>query len=667
MTPATTISPRLIHPGSNYSLLISTSSRQYRAMSQPLVAVVVAAEVKLTGHERNIAYGELELDDGSGAVISAKLRDEVYSSVVIAAGPKSIDIGTLVKVKGTLQTNFEQHSFKVDKVQVLRDPAAEFVAWQERNDVRRRVLDIPWQPDIKKKLPQAMRHHERVLIKEEEKKAEVVDVAALDLAAQNVRMLKRQLMQYLQKWNVQVFTLGDLSRDVRLMDAAKAVAHQRYKATSDESQRILNTCAAELVDDGLIVMSQVARRTFCTVGLWNLGPVIASVLEQFAANGIETVRVKDVWEQVKGLGFAKISKQQVREVMQELGTEREHLPQLTRRMGRSSRSKPTEEPLLELPEDGSEEESVHSGDMSPGAVSEDGDDDEEEDEEAEGDEDEGTDSRNPYTILAVDSKATEKDVRSAYRKLALKTHPDKVPAAEREEADVKFKEIAWAYAILSDDKKRKLYDTTGRTDGEGGDFDWDAFMTQQYKVVIDEGVIEQVKKEYQNSEEERRDVVAAYKKAKGDWTRLFEQVMLSQMLGDDDETRFRRYIDEAIAKGEKRYPAYDETKEQKASRIRKAEKEAAQAEKLLAKLKSKDKSNPATMTEGELGTLIRSRQNNTLAKMDEAGAAALAKHYEEKYGTPKKKKKRSAGEASSEPTEAEFLAAQERIKQRRQK
>lgn len=63
-----------------------------------------------------------------------------------------------------------------------------------------------------------------------------------------------------------------------------------------------------------------------------------------------------------------------------------------------------------------------------------------------------------YDILGVDRNATKTEIKKAYRKLALKYHPDKNPSKEAEE---KFKQISEAYAVLSDDEKRKMYDRYG--------------------------------------------------------------------------------------------------------------------------------------------------------------------------------------------------------------
>jgi DnaJ-class molecular chaperone len=71
-----------------------------------------------------------------------------------------------------------------------------------------------------------------------------------------------------------------------------------------------------------------------------------------------------------------------------------------------------------------------------------------------------------YKILGIIKGASEDDVRKAYRKMALKFHPDKNKSAGAEE---KFKEIAEAYEVLSDKRKREIYDKYGE-DGLKGLF-----------------------------------------------------------------------------------------------------------------------------------------------------------------------------------------------------
>ncbi len=93
-----------------------------------------------------------------------------------------------------------------------------------------------------------------------------------------------------------------------------------------------------------------------------------------------------------------------------------------------------------------------------------------------------------YSILGVDKNAAEKDIKSAYRKLARKWHPDANPDNQKE-AEERFKEISEAYEVLGDPEKRKKYDVLGpnwqqaahqaeeqrryRTSADGQEFEFD--------------------------------------------------------------------------------------------------------------------------------------------------------------------------------------------------
>src|SRR5690625_3108418 len=76
-----------------------------------------------------------------------------------------------------------------------------------------------------------------------------------------------------------------------------------------------------------------------------------------------------------------------------------------------------------------------------------------------------SEQRDYYEVLGVERTASGAEIKRAYRKLAMKYHPDKNPGDT--EAENRFKEAAEAYGVLSDDEKRQRYDQFGHA-GVGG-------------------------------------------------------------------------------------------------------------------------------------------------------------------------------------------------------
>ncbi|KAI1436192.1 DnaJ domain-containing protein [Xylaria sp. CBS 124048] len=278
----------------------------------------------------------------------------------------------------------------------------------------------------------------------------------------------------------------------------------------------------------------------------------------------------------------------------------------------------------------------------------------------------------PYEVLGLERTATADQVKTAYRKLALKNHPDKVSEDKKEQAHATFQSIAFAYAVLSDPTRRKRYDQTGSTsesivDSDG--FSWSDFYREQFRDAISNDAIEKFAAQYKGSGEERDDIIAAYEEHEGNMDAIYETVMLSDVVQDDE--RFRKIIDDAIAnKDVPVFKAYTkETKKSKQARLKAAKAEATEAEeyakelgihdKLFSNKKGKGKKKQGS-SEDDLSALIRRNQQSRDGFLDN-----LAAKYGATPSTGKKGKKRRADE--DEPSEEAFQAAAARLKKSKKK
>ena len=77
------------------------------------------------------------------------------------------------------------------------------------------------------------------------------------------------------------------------------------------------------------------------------------------------------------------------------------------------------------------------------------------------------DSEDYYQVLGLDRNADENAIKKAYRKLAIKWHPDKNPDNQEAAGEI-FKKIGEAYSVLSDGEKRQIYDQYGKQGLEAG-------------------------------------------------------------------------------------------------------------------------------------------------------------------------------------------------------
>ncbi|WWD19249.1 hypothetical protein CI109_103707 [Kwoniella shandongensis] len=195
-----------------------------------------------------------------------------------------------------------------------------------------------------------------------------------------------------------------------------------------------------------------------------------------------------------------------------------------------------------------------------------------------------------YTALSLKPTATSDEIRKSYRKLALLHHPDKhtyKTASEREEQNKLFQKIGFAYAVLSDEGRKKRYDRTGRTDDkfvEVEEMGWEAYFESLYKRV-DRKILDEDKKRYQGSEEEKEDIIEAYTSTSGSLPDILSYIPHST---SSDESRFIKLINDLISSDEltstPKWRKSSTDEKAQAKRLKAGEKAAKEAEKAAKEL-----------------------------------------------------------------------------------
>ncbi|KAK4058713.1 hypothetical protein OIO90_000157 [Microbotryomycetes sp. JL221] len=309
-----------------------------------------------------------------------------------------------------------------------------------------------------------------------------------------------------------------------------------------------------------------------------------------------------------------------------------------------------------------------------------------------------------YNVLKISKDSNDKEIKSAYRRLALLHHPDKVLSSidsndieKVDQVNLKFQQIGFAYTVLSDDKRRQRYDETGRTDqimSGKTEAEWKDYFEELWQGEVTTESIEKFASTYRESDEERQDLLNAYKTFDGDFETILMNIMCSTT---EDEERFIKTINQAIQQKQlkKTKQWFKSTKDLKAKQTRrlKADKEAKEAEEYAKELgvfeklkkgndkgKAKSNSNGDDDDEAGLKALI---QGNQQKRMN-----ALMESLEAKYGADAKKargKKRASNgdddnettkkrdgnnkkkQKEQEPSEEEFQKIQAQIEARRAK
>ena len=184
-------------------------------------------------------------------------------------------------------------------------------------------------------------------------------------------------------------------------------------------------------------------------------------------------------------------------------------------------------------------------------------------------------------------------------------------------------------------------------DIEDDDFNWLDFFRAQWKETVTTEKIGDFQNKYQGSEEEKRDVLSAYTRFRGDLNKIFNSVMLSNPLNDED--RFGEYIRDAISAEE--VEAFDafihEPESRRKARHKRAQKEAQQAEKHAEDLGlSAGKKGGAKGAESSEEALLQMMQQRNKGR-----AATFLDDLEAKYAAPKKGKAEPQSGKRKQPKE----------------
>jgi len=230
-----------------------------------------------------------------------------------------------------------------------------------------------------------------------------------------------------------------------------------------------------------------------------------------------------------------------------------------------------------------------------------------------------------YAILDINKKANESQVKSAYRKLSLKVHPDRVDDDHKEEAKRKFQVIHKIHYILSHDETRGPYDEMGiipDDDSMESKANWNEYWRLLFPKITTKDIDAFIAK-YVDSKEEREDLKKYYLRFEGDMDKI-----CMFLIGFEEERVTQLLLDMIDAEEVPKYDAFiNETQKKRDKRKKKAEKEAKDAEKEKKNMKTHDDDD---------SDLVRAIQSRSKGNFDNMIAALEAKYSNGKGGQSSK-------------------------------
>jgi len=282
-----------------------------------------------------------------------------------------------------------------------------------------------------------------------------------------------------------------------------------------------------------------------------------------------------------------------------------------------------------------------------------------------------------YKILGLSSReATPEEIRRAYRKRALRYHPDKISSTrteeEKQQARHMFHQVGLAYKILSDPQLRLRYDSTGNSDdtpfldGLHDQDSWAAYFKDLWAGEVNAQTIDEFANKYRGSEEELQDLRSHYLEFDGSLEEILSHTMCAT---EECEPRLIERIDGMIKEGV--IPAkagWERGKKDtkgRAKRRRQAAKEAQEAEALAKELGVHEKLFPtktqSTNQDGEpdttsLQALIRAnaadKHDALIARLEaKARADSGSRRASKKTAQPNPKKRKATSTSSATPAE----------------